>query len=147
VPWNLRAESSLTSSARGRPRWDRITRSDDPEIYVRRVMMKTWTTWRRRRWRGEHSYPDALDARAPGDLAAEVTARLAVRQLLGTLTERQRTVVVLRIFDDLTEAQVAQILGCAVGTVKSTMSQRWPNCETNRNWLSCLVLAHVMYEV
>jgi DNA-directed RNA polymerase specialized sigma24 family protein len=39
------------------------------------------------------------------------------------MTDRQRIVVVRRIFDDLTEAQVAQVLGCAVGTVKSTMSQ------------------------
>ena len=45
------------------------------------------------------------------------------RDLLSKLTDRQRSVVVLRIFDDLTEAQVAQILGCALGTVKSTMSQ------------------------
>jgi DNA-directed RNA polymerase specialized sigma24 family protein len=47
----------------------------------------------------------------------------AVRSLLAALTERQRAVVVLRLFDDLSEAQVAQILGCAVGTVKATMSQ------------------------
>jgi DNA-directed RNA polymerase specialized sigma24 family protein len=40
-----------------------------------------------------------------------------------SLTDRQRTVVVLRVFDDLTEVQTAQVLGCAVGTVKSTMSQ------------------------
>jgi RNA polymerase sigma factor (sigma-70 family) len=43
--------------------------------------------------------------------------------LLGGLTDRQRSVVVLRVFDDLSEAQVAQVLDCAVGTVKSTLSQ------------------------
>jgi len=63
------------------------------------------------------------DGPAPGDLAAEVVARVAVRASLRSLTERQRAVLVLRVFDDMTEAQTAQVLGCAVGTVKSTMSQ------------------------
>ena len=56
-------------------------------------------------------------------MAADVATRVAVRQVLAALTERQRAVVVLRLFDDLPEAQVAQMLGCAVGTVKATMSQ------------------------
>jgi len=63
------------------------------------------------------------DSYASGDMAAEVAARLAVRSVLGSLTARQRAVLVLRVFDDLPEAQVAQLLDCAVGTVKSTLSQ------------------------
>jgi len=63
------------------------------------------------------------DCEAAGDLAAEVTARMAVRSALGSLTARQRAVLVLRVFDDLSEAQVAQVLDCAVGTVKSTMAR------------------------
>jgi len=47
---------------------------------------------------------------------------VALRGALETLTVRQRTVLVLRILDDLSEAQVAQVLGCAVGTVKATIS-------------------------
>lgn len=121
--WGLAQDLVQASLARVWPRWERITRRDDPEIYVRRVMMNTWLTWRRRRWVGEHPSRDVLDSAAPGDLAAEVAARLATRQLLGGLTSRQRSVVVLRLFDDLSEAQVAQVLDCAVGTVKSTLSQ------------------------
>ena len=49
--------------------------------------------------------------------------RLAVRSALGSLPDRQRAVVVLRLFDDLSEAQVAQVLGCPVGTVKSQLSR------------------------
>ena len=49
--------------------------------------------------------------------------RMAVRGALGSLTNRQRAVLVLRVFDDLPEAQVAQVLNCAVGTVKSTLSR------------------------
>ncbi len=59
----------------------------------------------------------------PGGMAADVATRAAVRQVLAALTDRQRAVVILRLFDDLSEAQVARILGCAVGTVKATLSQ------------------------
>jgi RNA polymerase sigma factor (sigma-70 family) len=90
---------------------------------VRRVMVNLWASWSRRRWRGEHVTESVPDRQSPGDLAAEVAARLAVRSALGSLTARQRAVLVLRVFDDLPEAQVAQMLGCAVGTVKSTLSQ------------------------
>lgn len=85
--------------------------------------MNTWATWRRRRWSGEEPFGFLPDRPAGGDMAADVATRVAVRQILAALTERQRAVVVLRLFDDLPEAQVAQILGCAVGTVKATMSQ------------------------
>jgi len=48
---------------------------------------------------------------------------MAVRDALGSLTGRERAVLVLRVFDDLSEVQVAQVLDCAVGTVKSTMAR------------------------
>src|SRR6266851_3777296 len=112
-----------TALARSWPYWGRIRRGDDPEIYVRRVMVNTWATWRRRRWRAEQPSGELGDQPTAGDLALDVATRLAVKSLLAALTDRQRTVVVLRLFDDLSEAQVAQILGCAVGTVKATMSQ------------------------
>ena len=56
-------------------------------------------------------------------MAAEVAVRVAVQGALRSLTARQRAVLVLRVFDDLSEAQVARVLGCAVGTVKSTMAR------------------------
>jgi RNA polymerase sigma factor (sigma-70 family) len=87
------------------------------------VMVNTWASWSRRRWRGERPSETVPDGQAPGDVAAEVAVRMAVRAALGSLTSRQRAVLVLRVFDDLSEAQVAQLLGCAVGTVKSTMAR------------------------
>jgi len=51
---------------------------------------------------------------------------------LGSLTNGQRAVIVLRVFDDLTEAQTAQVLGCALGTVKSTMSQALTRLRADR---------------
>jgi RNA polymerase sigma-70 factor (sigma-E family) len=120
--WALAQDLVQTALVRSWPRWERIRRRDNPEIYVRRVLINTWVTWRGRRWRGEH--PAAVpDGPAPGDFVSEAIVRLAVRGALTGLTDRQRAVVVLRIFDDLPEAQVAEILGCAAGTVKSTLSQ------------------------
>jgi RNA polymerase sigma-70 factor (sigma-E family) len=121
--WALAEDLVQTALARSWPRWGRIRRRDDPEIYVRRVMVNTWASWCRRHWRGEVPSGTVPDGEARGDMAAEVAVRMAVRAALGSLTARQRAVLVLRVFDDLSEAQVAQVLGCAVGTVKSTMSR------------------------
>jgi RNA polymerase sigma-70 factor (sigma-E family) len=121
--WALAEDLVQTALARTWLRWERINRRDDPEIYVRRVLVSTWINWSRRKWRGEHPAAELPDGPASGDLATEAVARVAVRSALGSLTDRQRAVLVLRVFDDLTEVQTAQVLGCAVGTVKSTMSQ------------------------
>jgi RNA polymerase sigma-70 factor (sigma-E family) len=121
--WALAEDLVQTALARAWPRWERIQRRDDPEIYVRRVMVNTWTTWSRRRWRGERPSAAVPDSAASGDVAEEVTARIGLREALGSLTPRQRAVLVLRVYDDLSEAQVADVLNCAVGTVKATMSQ------------------------
>jgi RNA polymerase sigma-70 factor (sigma-E family) len=121
--WALAEDLVQTALVRAWPHWERIRRRDDPEIYVRRVMVNTWLSWRRRKWRGERASERVPDNPAPGDLAAEVTARVTVREALETLTDRQRTVVVLRVFDDLTEVQAAGVLGCSVGTVKSTLAR------------------------
>ncbi len=121
--WALAQDLVQTALARSWPRWERIRRRDDPEIYVRRVMVNTWASWSRRRWRGERPSETVPDSQAPGDMATDVAVRMAVRAALGSLTARQRTVLVLRVFDDLSEVQVAHVLGCAVGTVKSTMAR------------------------
>jgi RNA polymerase sigma-70 factor (sigma-E family) len=121
--WALAEDLVQTALVRSWPRWERIRRRDDPEIYVRRAMVNTWASWSRRRWRGERASGAVPERPAPGDLAAEVAVRMAVRSALGSLTVKERAVLVLRVFDDLSEVQVAQVLGCAVGTVKSTMAR------------------------
>ncbi len=100
-------------------RWSRVIRQDAPEAYVRRVMLSTFLTWTRRRWRGEVAVGVVPDRACPGDEFAGVDLRQSVRAALLGLPPRQRAVVVLRFFDDMTEAQVADVLGCSVGTVKS----------------------------
>ena len=121
--WALAEDLVQTALAKTWPRWERISGRDDPEFYVRRVMVNTWATWWRRRWRGEQASAAVPEGPARGDVAAEVAMRMAMRDALGSLTRRQRAVLVLRVADDLSEAQVAQLLGCPLGTVKSALSR------------------------
>lgn len=96
------------------PHWRRI--SDDPEPYVRRILAREATNrWRRRRWREVSSdvLPETLSE------GTDPTDREVLRQALMRLSPRQRAVVVLRYFDDLTEQQTAEVLGIGLGTVKS----------------------------
>jgi RNA polymerase sigma-70 factor (sigma-E family) len=130
--WALAEDLVQTALARTWLRWERVNRRDDPEIYVRRVLVSTWINWSRRKWRGERTATELPDGPAPGDLENEAVTRVAVRGALGLLTNRQRAVLVLRVFDDLTEIQTAQVLGCAVGTVKSTMSQALTRLRADR---------------
>jgi RNA polymerase sigma-70 factor (sigma-E family) len=104
-------------------RWSRIRRQDAPDLYVRRVMVSLFLSRRRRRWIGEFptaSLPDQIDER---DDMAQAVLRESVLAALRELPDRQRLVIVLRHFDDLTEAQTAQALGCSIGTVKSQNSK------------------------
>jgi len=108
-----------TALAKTWSRWAQLTRQDAPEAYVRRVMLSTYLTWHRRRWHGEvpvASVPDTLHA---PDVHREADLRQTMAAALSTLPPRQRAVVVLRFFDDMTEAQAADALDCSVGTVKS----------------------------
>jgi RNA polymerase sigma-70 factor (sigma-E family) len=121
--WALAEDLVQTALARSWPRWNRIRRRDDPEIYVRRVIVNTWSTWYRRKMRGERPSRQVPEQAVLADIASEVAVRIAVRDALAALPSRQRTVVVLRLFDDLSEAHVAQVLDCPVGTVKSQLSR------------------------
>jgi RNA polymerase sigma-70 factor (sigma-E family) len=108
-----------TALARTWPRWSQIDHETSAEAYVRRVMVTTYATWWRRRWRGEVPTARPPDQPERGDAYADADLRAAVRSALAGLPRRQRAVIVLRYFEDLTEAQTAHALNCSVGTVKS----------------------------
>ena len=95
--------------------WGRI--DGPPEPYVRRVVTTTYATWWRRRWRGEHPTGDLPDPAAPAGPSVE--DRDALWRALAGLPRRQRAVVVLRYYEDLSEAETAAALGISKGTVKS----------------------------
>ena len=96
------------------PQWRRIAHR--PEPYVRTVLAReSVNRWRSRRWR-ETSH-DAVPEQPAS--AADADERLVLEAALATLAPRQRAVIVLRYFDDLTEKETAAALRIAVGTVKS----------------------------
>jgi RNA polymerase sigma-70 factor (sigma-E family) len=108
-----------TALAKTWARWPRVIRQDAPESYVRRVVVSTYLSWNRRRWRGELPSAELPEQTESRDVFAEADLRRSVHVALQALTRRQRAVVVLRFFDDLSTAQTAELLGCSVGTVKS----------------------------
>ena len=94
------------------PKWPRI--SDRPEPYVRQVLARESVNRRRgRRWR------EVTTDVVPETTQHDSTDRIALLEDLRRLSPRQRAVLVLRYFDDLTEADTAAALGISVGTVKS----------------------------
>ncbi len=99
--------------------WARVRSADDPDAYVYRILVNGITRGRRRRWRGELPYQQVPEPDPADDLATGVTVGHTVRTALARLGREQRQVLVLRYFADLTEAQIAGVLGIAHGTVKS----------------------------
>jgi RNA polymerase sigma-70 factor (sigma-E family) len=97
--------------------WPRVVRKDDPEGYVRRAIVNRHVSvWRRLRRERLVAQPPERGYDPPPGHDADLWAAL------GVLPPRQRAVLVLRYYEDLSEAQCATVLGCTVGTVKS---QTW----------------------
>ncbi len=105
--------------ARVAVRWDRVASGGDPEPYVRRVLYTCAVDGFRRRRVLETVTEDPPELRGPGDDAETVARRVVLRDALARLTPGQRAVLVLRFYEDRTEAQTAELLGCSVSTVKS----------------------------
>jgi RNA polymerase sigma-70 factor (sigma-E family) len=108
-------------------RWPRVRNMESPRAYARRVLVNMALDGRksRARWRQELNGElphDAADDGSARDLK-RVDARDELLCALSHLPPRQRSVLVLRYLADLSEAQVAEALGCSVGTVKSTTSR------------------------
>jgi RNA polymerase sigma-70 factor (sigma-E family) len=103
--------------------WPRLRDPRNAEAYCRKAITTTAISWfRRKGWNNERpteTLPDAVGGTAHDESLAE---RDAVWQAVKQLPPRQRAALVLRFYEDLTEAQTAEAMGCAVGTVKSQVS-------------------------
>ncbi|MFI6315965.1 SigE family RNA polymerase sigma factor [Nonomuraea sp. NPDC050556] len=99
-------------------RWQKLVRKGDPEPYVRRVMLNQLRTWRRPR-RLTFFLTSQLPEPSPrADESSQTDLKVALVRALGVLGPKQRIVLYLRFYEDLTESAVAAELGCSVGTVK-----------------------------
>ena len=100
-------------------RWQRVRRMDDPAAYVRKVMVNAAISARGRPWQRRESPREVLPERPLPSEEAGIADHVALWPLVSALPARQRAVVVLRYYEDLTERETAEVLGCSVGTVKS----------------------------
>ncbi|ETK32987.1 SigE family RNA polymerase sigma factor [Microbispora sp. ATCC PTA-5024] len=99
--------------------WHRLDTGSDPDAYLRRILVNTHRSWWRARWRREIPRAELPDLPGPGDPGETRAVAEDVRNALAKLPARQRTALVLRFFADLSETEVADLMGCSVGTVKS----------------------------
>ena len=107
--------------ARAYAAWRRVRRADDPDAYLRRILVNASNRrFRRRRVTEQPGDPPETAVEGPADLVGERAALVAALRQLPT---RQRAVVVLRYWEDLTDAQIAAALGCSPGTVRSQLSR------------------------
>ena len=101
--------------------WRAWARINDPEPYVRKIIVNTYASWWRRRWNGEQPTEDLPErADVTGSSSDE---RADLWSAVSRLPKRQRAVIVLRFYEDLSEAETAAALGIAPGTVKSQTSK------------------------
>jgi RNA polymerase sigma-70 factor (sigma-E family) len=104
--------------------WARISRSEDPERYVRRILANASNDrWRLAARRRERPLQPGDAGPVLADQAVVVAERDFLMRALAALPPRQRAVLVLRYFNDLSEAEIAGALGCSAGTVKSQASR------------------------
>ena len=117
----LAEDMAQTALARAYVAWRRVSRADDPDAYLCRILVNTSNRrFRRHRVAEQAGDPPDTAVEGPADLVGERAALLAA---LRQLPPRQRAVVVLRYWEDLTDAQIAVTLGCSPGTVRSQLSR------------------------
>ncbi|MEV7012150.1 SigE family RNA polymerase sigma factor [Streptosporangium sp. NPDC051022] len=96
--------------------WPKLSADGNPEAYTRKALVNQYISWRRRlQW----EWPSACPPEHGASYDEEAVDRIMLRQALAKLTRKQRAVIVLRFWEDLTKTQTAEALGCSVGNVKS----------------------------
>lgn len=105
--------------AKAYPRWSRIVRSDDPDRYVRRMLVNARNSWWRRAARRHEVSVPAVRPLPVKESELDSADREALWQLVAALPARQRAALVLRYYEDLDDAAIAEILGCSAVTVRT----------------------------
>jgi RNA polymerase sigma-70 factor (sigma-E family) len=113
----LAEDLAQTALASAYASWWRVRRADDPDAYVRRILINASKSRLRRRRVSEQ--PAAAPEAVISDPTTSVDERSALFRALQELPPRQRAVVVLRYWEDLTDAQAGALLGCSASTVRS----------------------------
>jgi RNA polymerase sigma-70 factor (sigma-E family) len=100
--------------------WRKVSGADRPDVYVRRMLVNANASWWRRRSSGELSVAEPPEHQVDGDIGAVIAERDRLWRLVARLPVKQRTVLVLRYYEDLDDQTIAEILGCSPVTVRTT---------------------------
>ena len=107
-------------------RWQQVSAADNVHAYVRRMVVNEYLTWRRRtaRTTPHADLIDLIDRRGGNpDHGAQHAERDALLAELARLPKQHRAAIVLRFYEGLTDDQIADVLGCRPGTVRSSISR------------------------
>ena len=105
---------------RAYPRWRKIISGGQPDVYLRRMLVNAHVSWRRKRSSGEVADGVERVERADrADIGTEAAERDAAWRLINRLPPKQRMAIVLRYYDDLDDAAIAEILDCSPATVRT----------------------------
>ncbi len=112
---------------RAHARWRRISAVDRPELYLRRMVINEYLSWRRRKARRATTLVftggSTLVITVVADHADGTVNRSALNQLLTVLPPRQRAVLILGYYEGRDDAEIARLLGCSAGSVRSYRSR------------------------
>ena len=103
--------------------WGRSDAWDNPAAYARKTLVNVHATWRKRFWHREVPHDAPGEQWRPDDSAQGWGDPVDLERALASLPDAHRRVLVLRFYEDLSVEQVADLLGCSVGTVKSRTSR------------------------
>lgn len=102
--------------------WPHLRAPSSTEAYARRTIVTTAISWRRRRSFHEPPVDVVPDAEGDGDQSDRLATHDVLWEQVRGLPPRQRAALVLRYYEDLSEAETAELMGCSTGTVKSQLS-------------------------
>lgn len=103
--------------------WDKVRRVESIDAYVRRSLINEHNSLWRRAWKRNEVTTDLVPDRTPSTDAHDDGTGAALWSFVQTLPRKQRAVVVLRYYEEMSEAETAEALGISVGTVKSQASR------------------------
>jgi RNA polymerase sigma-70 factor (sigma-E family) len=108
---------------RANARWDQIAGLDRPDLYLRKMILNEFLSWRRRSWRLIPAGVAIAPQGSTADYAAEYAEHQAMLAEIAKLPRRQRAVLVLRYYEDRTDNEIADLLGCKPSTVRAHASR------------------------
>lgn len=117
--------------------WRRIDASPRPDLYVRRMLVNAHHSWWRRRLNREIAVAQVHDRARPDDAAFDTAERDALWQLVLALPPRQRTVIVLRYYEDYDDATIAEVMDTSAGTVRTQAKRALATLQQAHRTMSC----------